>query len=279
MFLHAISGRCPQNSPTLCSFQLFYCYGEKVFSHLVLCIIEYTMDDNYLISINRLQEVIDSLYPILLNNNLEEKRENLDTINDSVTQLESKKIPVPDDLYRMQKDLKIDISRMESAKETLLYLSSTFAQFQEQLEPLLKVTASSPRRKKTVRKAIRTDIKHPSGSIRKGRCPYEIILGFTFVGKDYTADTWIDFYMKICEILYNEHSDVFDQVLILRGAKRPYFAKDQNLLRIPKEIPRSDVFLESNLSSTKLRKNAIELIKMFGYKEEDIQFKSAPGPS
>ena len=238
------------------------------------------MDDDCLISVNKLQGIIDSLYPILLNTNLEEKQENLDTINDSVTQLESKNIPVPDDLYRMQKDLKIDISRIESAKETLLYLSSMFVQFQEQLEPLLRATVPSPRRrKKTVRKPIRDDNKHLSGSVRKGRCPHEIILGFTFVGKDYTADTWIDFYMKICEILYNEHSDVFDRVLILKGTKRPYFAKDQSLLRIPKKIPGSDVFLESNLGSTSLKKNAIELIKMFGYQEEDIQFKIAPGSS
>lgn len=238
------------------------------------------MYDDCLVSINRLQEVIDSLYPILLNNNLEEKQENLDIITSSITQFDLKKIPVPDDLYQMETDLKIEISRMESAKETLLYLSSIFAQFQSQLEPLLKATTSPrPRFKKKVRKPLRDGIKHPSGSIRKGRCPYEIILGFTFAGKDYTADTWIDFYMKICEILYKEHSDVFDRVLILKGAKRPYFAKDQKILRIAKKIPGSDVFLESNLSSTKLRKNAIELIKMFGYNEEDIQFKIAPASS
>lgn len=231
------------------------------------------MDDSYLVSINKLQEIIDTLYPILLNNNLDEKRENLDAINGSITQLESKKIPVPDDLYQMQKDLRIEISRMESAKETLLYLSSTFSQFQSQLEPLLKVTTPSrPRSGKRIISPANKLSKGPLESPNE-RPIREKIQGFTFTGKDYSVDTWIDFYMGVCGLLYKEHSDVFDRVLTLKGAKRPYFAKDPAILWMPKKIPGTDMFLESHLNAMMLRNNAIKLIKLFGYTEEDLQIR------
>ena len=87
------------------------------------------MDDDCLISVNKLQSIIDSLYPMLLNSDLKEKQEKLDVITNSITQFELKDIPVPDDLYQMQKNLKIEISGIAGAKDTLLYLSSTFAQF------------------------------------------------------------------------------------------------------------------------------------------------------
>jgi len=233
------------------------------------------MDDSCLVSINRLQGVIDSLYPILLNSNLNEKRENLDIITNSVNQFELKSIPVPDDLYLMQKDLKIELSRMENAKETLLYLSSMFAQFQSQLEPLLKATTSpQPRSERKVRAPVNGRIKDTSESPSE-EYAHKKIQGFTFAGKNYEVDTWIDLYIKMCEIMYKEHPGVFDRVLTLKGTKRHYFAKDPKQFKMAKIIPGTDMFLESNFSATKLKRNTIKLIKLFGYKEEDIRFKIA----
>jgi len=234
------------------------------------------MNDDCLVSINRLQGVIDSLYPILLNNNLEEKRENLDIITGSITQFESKKIPVPGDLYQMQKDLKIEISRMENAKETLLYLSSMFAQFQSQLDPLLNATTSSrPRSEKKVRTPIKERI-NDVGTSPSEEYAHTKIMGFTFAGKSYEADTWIDLYAKVAEIMYKEHSDAFDRIYTFRGTSRPYFSQNPEELRTAKRIPGTNIFMESNFSATRLRKNTIKLIELFAYKEEDIQFKIAP---
>ena len=234
------------------------------------------MDDSCLVSINNLQGVIDSLYPLLLNTNLEEKRENLDIIDGSVTQLESKKIPVPDDLYRMQKDLRIEISKMESAKETLLYLSSTFAQFQSQLEPLLKATTlSRPRSEKKARSPLRKSSRDSLESPGE-EYAHKKIRGFTFRGKSYEVDTWIDLYAKVAEIMYKEHTDTFNRIYTFRGASRSYFSQNSKELRMAKRIPGTDVFMESNFSATRLRKNTLKLIELFGYKEEDIQFKIAP---
>jgi hypothetical protein len=234
------------------------------------------MDEDCLVSINSLQGVIDSLYPILLNSNLEEKQENLNIISNSVTQLESKKIPVPDDLYQMQKDLKIEISRIESGKETLLYLSSMFAQFQSQLEPLLAATTSSqPRSEKRVRTPVR---RRGKGALESPSEEYahKKIRGFRFAGKSYEVDTWIDLYAKVAEIIYKEHSDTFNRIYTFRGASRSYFSQNSKELRMAKRIPGTDVFMESNFSATRLRKNTIKLIELFGYKEDDIQFEIAP---
>jgi len=235
------------------------------------------MDDNCLVTINRLQEVIDTLYSILLNNNLDEKRENLDIITNSVNQFELKSIPVPDELYQMQKDLKIEISRMESAKETLLYLSSTFAQFQSQLEPLLKATTSPrPRSEKKVRTPVKERIKDILESPSE-EYAHKKIRGFAFAGKSYEVDTWIDLYAKVAEIMHKEHSDIFNRIYTLKGASRSYFSRNSKELRTAKRIPGTNVFMESNFSATRLRKNTIKLIELFGYTEEDIQFEIASG--
>jgi|BioPla2DNA2_1021312.scaffolds.fasta_scaffold26001_1 hypothetical protein len=249
---------------------------EKFLNYFVLCIIGRTMDDDCLVSVNKLQGVIDSLYPILLNNNLEEKREKLNIITNSVTQFELKKIPVPDDLYQMQKDLKIEISRMENAKATLLYLASMFAQFQSQLEPLLTATTSAqPCSKKKVRTPMKERVKDTSESPSE-EYAHKKIRGFTFGGKSYEVDTWIDLYAKVAEIMYKEHSDTFDRIYTLRGTSRSYFSQNPEELRMAKRIPGTNIFMESNFSATRLRKNTIKLIELFAYKEEDIQFKIAP---
>jgi hypothetical protein len=102
------------------------------------------------------------------------------------------------------------------------------------------------------------------------------IRGFRFAGKSYEVDTWIDLYAKVAEIIYKEHSDTFNRIYTFRGASRSYFSQNSKELRMAKRIPGTDVFMESNFSATRLRKNTIKLIELFGYKEDDIQFEIAP---
>ena len=231
------------------------------------------MDDDCLISVNKLQSIIDSLYPMLLNSDLKEKQEKLDVITNSITQFELKDIPVPDDLYQMQKNLKIEISGIAGAKDTLLYLSSTFAQFQSQLEPLLKAAASlQPRSEKKVRTPVKERIKDISESSSE-EYAHTKIRGFTFAGKSYEVDTWIDLYTKVAELMYKKHSKVFNRIYTLKGASRSYFSKNSKDLRMAKRIPGTDVFLEANFSATRLKKNTLKLIELFGYSEEDIRFE------
>ena len=79
--------------------------------------------------------------------------------------------------------------------------------------------------------------------------------------------------------MHGKHSDVFNRIYTLKGASRPYFSNNSKDLRMAKRIPGTDVFLESNFSATRLRKNTLKLIELFGYGEEDIQFKIVPASS
>ena len=95
-------------------------------------------------------------------------------------------------------------------------------------------------------------------------------ISFIFKNDHYTVKHWIDILTQICKIMYNSHYSSFNKVLQLQGRKRPYFAKNPDELRVPRQIENSDIYMETNLNSNQIIKIVIDVISLFGYSERDF---------
>ncbi len=94
--------------------------------------------------------------------------------------------------------------------------------------------------------------------------------GFSFLGKTYRAVTWIDLLLTLCNILIDQHGGDFARAQSLSGRKRPYFSHDPEVLRIPKRLNNTDLFVESNLSASAIVRLCYDLISLFGHSESAL---------
>jgi len=93
---------------------------------------------------------------------------------------------------------------------------------------------------------------------------------FEFRGKRYNANSWKNMLVQVCKIMFAIHRNRFNEVLNLRGKKRPYFTKNPNELRSPEKIEGTDIYVETNLSANSIVRRLFKTISLFGYSKEDI---------
>ena len=99
------------------------------------------------------------------------------------------------------------------------------------------------------------------------------ISSFTFKGRRYEVNSWKDMLVQICNIMLATHRDRFDQVLNLKGRKRPYFTRNPNELRSPEKIPGTDIYVEVNQSSNSIVRFSIDILSLFGYTKADLSIE------
>ncbi|MEK0351073.1 MAG: hypothetical protein QQN60_07595, partial [Nitrosopumilus sp.] len=59
--------------------------------------------------------------------------------------------------------------------------------------------------------------------------------------------------------------------LSLVGRKRPYFTKNDSLLRNAKQIGKTSIFVETNLNANSIVKLCYDVISIFGYSKNDLR--------
>lgn len=128
-----------------------------------------------------------------------------------------------------------------------------------------KQKPESPKVAIPIKKPIRKTQKSQTGFTGKK------VTAFKFNNHTYEVRFWIDVLCRISEILHQTHRADFNQVLTLQGRKRPYYTKDESLLRFPQIIERTNIFVEANLSSNSIVKLCHDVISLFGYKKTDLE--------
>lgn len=100
---------------------------------------------------------------------------------------------------------------------------------------------------------------------------FKKVSAFKFNHQTYEVRYWKNVLCRISEILYQTHRSDFNQVLTLKGRKRPYFTKDESLLREPKIIEGTDIYAETGLSANSIIKLCHDVIALFGYTKTDLK--------
>lgn len=98
-------------------------------------------------------------------------------------------------------------------------------------------------------------------------------IAYRFEGEHYTARSFRDVLMGLCEILYTRHSNEFERVYSLRGRKREHFSRDCKDLTAPKEIADSGIYAETDLSADGVMQKCYQLLGFFGYDKNTFAIK------
>jgi len=100
------------------------------------------------------------------------------------------------------------------------------------------------------------------------------ISSFSFKSKTYEVNYWIDMLITLCDVIISTHGKDFDKVLGLVGRKRPYFSRNASELRVPQKIEKTNIYVETNLSSNDIVKMCIKILSLFGYTSENLKITS-----
>ncbi len=114
----------------------------------------------------------------------------------------------------------------------------------------------------------------PRPRIRSESYTGRSVSDFRFLGQEYKIRSWKELLLQLSEIVITRHKDEANEVLALRGSKRPYYTRNANELRSPKKIPGTDIFVEANLSSNSIVRLCLSLIALFGYSDSDLSLTS-----
>jgi hypothetical protein len=101
------------------------------------------------------------------------------------------------------------------------------------------------------------------------------IFSFSFRGNVYEVRFWKDMLVTLCEVLASTHDKDFEKVLGLFGRKRRYFSHNANELWDPKEIPNTNLFVETNLSANSIVKLSKDVISLFGYSPSELKINAS----
>jgi len=100
------------------------------------------------------------------------------------------------------------------------------------------------------------------------------ISSFVFKGKKHNVTNWISLLLTLCDILISENKNDFKKVVELVGRKRPYFTYNPEELRQPKKIEKSNIYMETNLSSNQIVKISLKMLTLLGYSNKQFKIES-----
>ncbi len=100
---------------------------------------------------------------------------------------------------------------------------------------------------------------------------------FIFLNQQYVVSTWKGLLLDLCSLIAKKHSNEHNKFLKLYGRKNPYFSyKKDEIPRSPQKIKNSIYYVETGISGKDIIQLCNKIILLFGYKESDFSFSSAP---
>ena len=136
-----------------------------------------------------------------------------------------------------------------------------------QTSPSTKPEVLSPPKKQAISPVSPLKPKlYPEGSFINKR-----VRSFKLLGNTHHPRTWKELLVIVSEEIYRRHSAEFSRCLSLRGSRMSYFSQELNELKQPMQIAGSNFFVETKLNSNSIVKRSRELMRLFGYKESDLE--------
>lgn len=98
--------------------------------------------------------------------------------------------------------------------------------------------------------------------------------GFELFGKKCDAKDWKDVLVQTCEILASKDISVFRNFVndnTMQGRKVPYFCKDPKLIRAPRKVVGTDIYVMTNMSANAVRNVIERMLRKYGFKINDYK--------
>jgi hypothetical protein len=145
-------------------------------------------------------------------------------------------------------------------QETVKSFLSSDAVIKSNVPPLTK-PESTPKPQEEKKSVQKVDTAKP-------------IKAFTFKGKKYTAKSWKDMLVKVCELINTEHKDNFEFLINLSTQEEGAFSKDENSILISEKIPGTDIYVNVDHTPKDTLSLCYEVMSVFGYKESDLSIEA-----
>jgi hypothetical protein len=101
------------------------------------------------------------------------------------------------------------------------------------------------------------------------------VQGLIFQGKQYGIATWKDALLTVLELMRSENQRLFEKVAVtLVGRKAPYITPDKAELREAALIPKTALYVETNLGSQAIVRLCYALIDKMGCSTADLIFQT-----
>jgi len=96
---------------------------------------------------------------------------------------------------------------------------------------------------------------------------------FVFKNKEIQIHNWIDLLKNLCVKISELHKDDFEKITNLKGRKRRYFSYDKEKLfrASSKDINKTGIYYETNLSTNQIVKIYEDILEMFDYKRDELK--------
>ncbi len=94
---------------------------------------------------------------------------------------------------------------------------------------------------------------------------------FTFMGESVQVSTWKDVLVGVARALYQRHSDDFADKVIQRQRHMPYFSRNPQGMRSPREIPGSGIWIGAHGSAETLMEWCYAMLSLFEYGPDQLQ--------
>jgi len=146
----------------------------------------------------------------------------------------------------------------------------------QQGRELQKILPSIEKRKTSIQKRTYKNRLRDGASIEnREKLAYIRISSFTFEGQTYPVNNWSDYLVKLCSLMYQMHPDKFAQVTSLtRPRGGALFSRDPKTCIRAMPVSDSGVYVEVNLSATKVHSRSLDVIGFFGYQSEDLSINT-----
>jgi hypothetical protein len=100
------------------------------------------------------------------------------------------------------------------------------------------------------------------------------ITAFSFNGNTYKVQTWVEMLTTLSDYLASMNHKNFEKVLWISNDQKARFSRYSEQLRMPEEVKRTDIYVETKLNPEEVIRTSCQLIAEFGYCTEDLQIEA-----
>jgi len=123
-------------------------------------------------------------------------------------------------------------------------------------------------------KTNKTRSRTSSSAIGHEEMAYAKIESFAFEGQIYNVHNWTDYLLHICSLMYQKHPERFNQIIALtRPRGGVFFSRAPEVCIRALPVSDSGIYVEANMSATKIYKRSFDIIQFFGYESENLEIQ------